>query len=187
MADNIRTNGYSTPNGCVRHCPHPNHQHRKWVRDWTPARVPFLFACGFRSRYLTNPRRRPRVDFGSMVCVLPHSLVWVIHVTAVSGSGTRELYRGRRELVQARLRRIQHCNMLHSCETGSKFQTLIIPSHIALSCSGVFVVEGEEGTAEAGLFSSKAGLTSLPTLLGIRAVPSAMAEKFMPMNRSIMS
>lgn len=41
--------------------------------------------------------------------------------------------------------------------------------------------------AEAGWLSMKAGFTSFPTLLGIRAVPSVIAEKFMPMNRNIMS
>ena len=40
--------------------------------------------------------------------------------------------------------------------------------------------------AEAGWLSMKAGFTSFPTLLGIRAVPSVIAEKFMPMNRNIM-
>ena len=41
--------------------------------------------------------------------------------------------------------------------------------------------------SEAGLLSAKEGFTSSPTLLGIRAVPSVMAEKFMPINRSIIS
>lgn len=63
---------------------------------------------------------------------------------------------------------------------------LVVPSHIALSCSGVFVVDGV-GAAEAGLLSMNEGFSSSPTLLGIRAVPSVMAEKSMPINRSIMS
>ena len=67
-----------------------------------------------------------------------------------------------------------------------KLERLIVPSHIALSCSGVFA-EGRGSTAEADSLSVKAGFVSSPTLLGIRAVPSVMAEKFMPMNRSIMS
>ena len=66
-----------------------------------------------------------------------------------------------------------------------KLERLIVPSHIALSCSGVFAV-GRGSMAE-GVLSVKAGFSSFPTLLGILAVPSVMAEKFMPMNRSIMS
>jgi hypothetical protein len=81
---------------------------------------------------------------------------------------------------------IRHYNRLRGCETGTVNWRLIVPSHIALSCSGVLAL-GAEGTAEAGLLSVKAGFTSFPTLLGIRAVPSVIAEKFMPMNRSIMS
>jgi len=57
---------------------------------------------------------------------------------------------------------------------------------MALSFSGVFVVDGM-GVSEVGLLSINEGFSSSPTLLGIRAVPSVMAEKFMPINRSIMS
>ena len=128
----------------------------------------------------------PRVNFESMEYFLPHFLRWVIHVVSACGCGTRGLSRGRRVLVQERSRQIRHYNRLHDSETDPNLERLIIPSHIALSCSGVFVV-GRGGVAEAGFSSVKAGFTLSPTLLGIRAVPSAMAEKFMPINRSIMS
>ena len=37
------------------------------------------------------------------------------------------------------------------------------------------------------MLSKNEGFSLSPTLLGIRAVPSVMAEKFMPINRSIIS
>ena len=69
-------------------------------------------------------------------------------------------------------------------------RTMTLPSHIALSCSGVLTIPGTV-VPVCGLFSSTTGwndgLKSTPTLLGICALPPVIAEKSTPMNRSIMS
>ena len=150
-------------------------------------RALYLFVCRFRRYLATRSPYLPQTDFELMGYFLPRSLPRTVRVTVVDGYGTRRLCQERQVLVQGRLRLIRHCNRLCGRETGSaKLKRLIVPSHIALSCSGVLAL-GAVGIAESSLFSVKAGFTSGPTLLGIRAVPSVMAEKFIPMNRSIMS
>ena len=124
----------------------------------------------------------------SVGCILPRSLRWVVPEVAACARDTRTLCQDQRLSAEGQLQLIRRCNRLHGCEI--KFSNwkdfFVVPSHIALSCSGVFVVDGM-GAAEAGLLSINEGFSSSPTLLGIRAVPSVMAEKFMPINRSIMS
>lgn len=59
------------------------------------------------------------------------------------------------------------------------------PSHCALLSSGVLPDNGDDNGRL--VLSKNIGLLSSPTVLGIRADPSTMAEKFIPMNRKIMS
>lgn len=62
-----------------------------------------------------------------------------------------------------------------------------VPSHIAFACCGLFPVSGATVAAAVGTSSRKWGLVAAPMLLGMRADPSKIAEKFTPMNRRIMS
>jgi len=111
--------------------------------------------------------------------------------TAAGGSDTKGRSQLQRKSKRVPVQQTQHCNTLENTirvikENHTMLRTWTLPSHIALSCCGVLPVGG--AAVADGLFPSRnKGLAFVPTLLGILAEPSVIAEKLTPMKRRIIS